>query len=249
MFGRLGDLVGRKNTFLVTMALMGLSTFLVGLLPSYASIGVAAPVAARHACGCCRGLRWAASMAAPRPMSPSMRPRASRGLLHQLHPDDRDARPVRRADRGHRRRAPAWARKRSRPGAGAFRSSSRWLLLAVSLWIRLQLEESPVFRQMKAEGTTSKAPLTEAFAQMAEPEARADRSVRRGRRPGGGLVHRSILRAVLPREDRCKVDGATANIMIAIALAIGTPFFLFFGWLSDRSAARRSSWPAACSPP
>ena len=79
LFGRIGDLVGRKNTFLVTMGIMGLSTFLVGLLPSYASIGVAAPVML-VGCGCCRGWRWAASMAGRRPMSPSMRRRKARSL-------------------------------------------------------------------------------------------------------------------------------------------------------------------------
>ena len=79
-FGRLGDLIGRKYTFLVTMTVMGIATFVVGLLPGYATIGIAAPVAVHRSAGCCRAWRSAASMAAPRPTSPSTRPQGRRGF-------------------------------------------------------------------------------------------------------------------------------------------------------------------------
>jgi hypothetical protein len=107
------------------------------------------------------------------------------------------------------------------------------VLLGVSMWIRLQLNESPVFKKMKDEGTTSKAPLTEAFGRWGNLRLVLIALVRCGRGAGGGLVYRAVLRAVLPREDAQGRRGPT-NILIAIALAIGTPFFVFFGWLSDR---------------
>jgi len=111
-------------------------------------------------------------------------------------------------------------------------------LLAVSMWIRLQLEESPVFKQMKAEGTTSKAPLTEAFATW--PNARLVLIALFGAVAGQAVVwYTGQFYALFFLEKVMRVDGATANIMIAIALLIGTPFFLFFGWLSDRIGRKK----------
>ncbi|MGZ9092350.1 MAG: MFS transporter, partial [Rhodoplanes sp.] len=106
-------------------------------------------------------------------------------------------------------------------------------LLAVSLWIRLQLEESPVFRRMKAEGTTSKAPLTEAFARWGNLKWVLIALF--GAVAGQAVVwYAGQFYALFFLERMMRVDGATANIMIAIALAIGTPAFILFGWLSDR---------------
>ena len=111
-------------------------------------------------------------------------------------------------------------------------------LLAVSMWIRMQLEESPVFRRMKAEGTTSKAPLTEAFARW--PNLKLVLIALFGAVAGQAVVwYTGQFYALFFLEKILRVDGATANIMIAIALAIGTPFFLFFGWLSDRMGRKK----------
>ena len=111
-------------------------------------------------------------------------------------------------------------------------------LLAVSLWIRLQLEESPVFRKMKEEGTTSKAPLTEAFARWGNLKLVLIALF--GAVAGQAVVwYTGQFYALFFLERMMRVDGATANIMIAIALAIGTPFFIFFGWLSDRIGRKK----------
>jgi MFS family permease len=107
------------------------------------------------------------------------------------------------------------------------------ILLGVSLWIRLQLQESPVFRRMKAEGTTSKAPLTEAFGRWANLKWVLVALL--GAVAGQAVVwYTGQFYALFFLEKTLKVDGATANILIAIALALGTPFFILFGWLSDK---------------
>src|SRR5690606_21239674 len=107
------------------------------------------------------------------------------------------------------------------------------ILLAVSLWIRLQLQESPVFRQMKETGTTSKAPLTEAFGQWRN--ARWLLVALLGAVAGQAVVwYTGQFYALFYLERILKVDGGTANVLVAIALAIGTPFFIVFGWLSDK---------------
>lgn len=112
------------------------------------------------------------------------------------------------------------------------------VLLGVSMWIRLQLEESPVFRQMKAEGTTSRAPLTEAFATWSN--LRLVLIALFGAVAGQAVVwYAGQFYALFFLEKVLRVDGATANIMIAVALAIATPFFLFFGWLSDRIGRKK----------
>ena len=107
------------------------------------------------------------------------------------------------------------------------------LLLAVSLWIRMKLEESPVFRRMKAEGKGSKAPLTEAFARWSNLKIVLIALF--GAVAGQAVVwYAGQFYALFFLERTLRVDGATANILIAIALALGTPFFILFGWLSDR---------------
>jgi len=236
VFGRIGDLVGRKNTFLVTMAIMGLSTFLVGLLPSYASIGVAAPillVALRLLQGLALGGEYGGAATYVAEHAPEHR----RGLHTSFIQTT--------ATLGLFAALLVVIATRTIMGEETF-AAWGWrlpflisiVLLGVSLWIRMQLEESPVFRQMKAEGTTSKAPLTEAFATW--PNAKLVLIALFGAVAGQAVVwYTGQFYALFFLEKVLRVDGATANIMIAIALAIGTPFFLFFGWLSDRIGRKK----------
>jgi hypothetical protein len=106
------------------------------------------------------------------------------------------------------------------------------VLLGISVWIRLQLNESPLFQQMKAEGRTSKQPISESFCGR-QRQDRAAGAVWRHRRPGRGLVRGPVLRLFFLTQT-LKVDATTANLLIAAALVIGTPFFIVFGWLSDK---------------
>ena len=108
------------------------------------------------------------------------------------------------------------------------------------------MEESPAFQKMKEEGTHSKAPLSEAFGQWKNAKIRPDRPVRPRRRPGRGLVHGPVLRAVLPAGIVLKVDGFTANMLIAWSLVLGTGGFVIFGWLSDKIGRKPIILAAAC---
>ena len=236
VFGRIGDLVGRKNTFLVTMAIMGLSTFLVGLLPSYASAGVAAPVllvTLRLLQGLALGGEYGGAAIYVAEHAPEGRRGFHTSFIQTT------------ATLGLFAALIVVIVTRSLTGELAFIDWG-WripfllslVLLAVSMWMRLKLEESPVFKQMKAEGTTSRAPLTEAFASW--PNARLVLIALFGAVIGQAVVwYTGQFYALFFLEKTMRVDGATANIMIAIALVIGTPFFLFFGWLSDRIGRKK----------
>jgi MFS family permease len=231
VFGRIGDLVGRKNTFLVTMGLMGVSTFLVGLLPSYASIGVAAPfllVALRLLQGLALGGEYGGAATYVAEHAPTNK----RGLYTSWIQTT--------ATFGLFAALLVVILLRATMGEEAF-AAWGWripflisiVLLAVSMWIRMQLAESPVFQKMKAEGKTSKAPLKEAFAEWGN--ARWVLVALFGAVAGQAVVwYTGQFYALFYLEKVLKVDGATANILVAIALAIGTPGFIFFGWLSDR---------------
>ncbi len=231
VFGRIGDLVGRKNTFLVTMGLMGVSTFLVGVLPSYASIGVAAPillVLLRLVQGLALGGEYGGAATYVAEHAPD----GKRGLFTSFIQTT--------ATLGLFAALGVVIVIRSAMGEAAF-ADWGWripflisvILLGVSLWIRLQLEESPVFKQMKEEGTTSKAPLTEAFGRWENLKWVIVALF--GAVAGQAVVwYSGQFYALFFLEKTLKVDGATANILIAIALALGTPFFIFFGWLSDK---------------
>jgi len=231
VFGRIGDLVGRKYTFLVTMAIMGLSTFLVGLLPSYASVGVAAPVAL-VILRLLQGLALGGEYGGAATYVAEHAPEGRRGFYTSWIQTT--------ATLGLFAALLVVIGTRTALGEAAF-ADWGWripfllsiLLLAVSLWIRLQLEESPVFRKMKAEGTTSKAPLRESFARWGN--AKIVLIALFGAVAGQAVVwYTGQFYALFFLEKTLKVDGATANILIAIALALATPFFVFFGWLSDR---------------
>lgn len=231
VFGRIGDLVGRKNTFLVTMGIMGLSTFLVGVLPGYASIGTAAP-AMLVGLRLLQGLALGGEYGGAATYVAEHAPEGKRGLFTSFIQTT--------ATLGLFAALLVVIATRSAMGEAAF-ADWGWripflisiVLLGVSLWIRLQLEESPVFRQMKEEGTTSKAPLTEAFGRWANLKWVIVALF--GAVAGQAVVwYAGQFYALFFLEKTLKVDGATANILIAIALALGTPFFILFGWLSDR---------------
>ena len=231
VFGRIGDLVGRKNTFLVTMGLMGLSTFVVGLLPSYAAIGVAAPVLL-IVMRLIQGLALGGEYGGAATYVAEHAPNEKRGLYTSFIQTT--------ATLGLFAALLVVIGTRMLVGEEAFKDWG-WrvpflvsiLLLAVSMWIRMQLAESPVFQKMKDEGTTSKAPLTEAFGQWRNGKWVLIALL--GAVAGQAVVwYTGQFYALFFLEKTLKVDGATANILIAIALAIGTPFFIFFGWLSDR---------------
>ena len=231
VFGRIGDLVGRKNTFLVTMGLMGLSTFVVGLLPSYASIGVAAPVLL-IVMRLIQGLALGGEYGGAATYVAEHAPNEKRGLYTSFIQTT--------ATLGLFAALLVVIGTRMLVGEDAFKDWG-WrvpflvsiLLLAVSMWIRMQLAESPVFQKMKDEGTTSKAPLTEAFGQWKNGKWVLIALL--GAVAGQAVVwYTGQFYALFFLEKTLKVDGATANILIAIALAIGTPFFIVFGWLSDR---------------
>ncbi|WP_347270403.1 MFS transporter [Rhizorhabdus histidinilytica] len=231
VFGRIGDLVGRKNTFLVTMAIMGLSTFAVGLLPSYAQIGVAAPVilvGLRLLQGLALGGEYGGAATYVAEHAPNNR----RGLYTSWIQTT--------ATLGLFAALLVVIGVRRLIGEDSF-ADWGWrvpflvsmILLAVSMWIRLQLAESPVFQKMKDEGKTSKAPLTEAFGRWSN--LRWVLVALFGAVAGQAVVwYTGQFYALFFLEKTLKVDGATTNVLTAIALAIATPAFVFFGWLSDR---------------
>ena len=231
VFGRVGDIVGRKYTFLVTMGLMGLSTFIVGLLPSYASIGVAAPILL-VVMRLIQGLALGGEYGGAATYVAEHAPNHKRGLYTSWIQTTATA--------GLFAALLVVIGTRTVMGEDAFKEWG-WripflvsiVLLAVSMWIRLQLSESPVFQKMKEEGTTSKAPLTEAFGKWGNLKWVLVALL--GAVAGQAVVwYTGQFYALFFLEKMMLVDGKTANILIAIALALGTPFFVFFGWLSDK---------------
>jgi MFS family permease len=230
VFGSLGDLIGRKYTFLVTMTLMGISTFVVGLLPGYATIGITAPVLF-ILFRLMQGLALGGEYGGAATYVAEHAPHGRRGfytswiqttatvglflslvviLLLRLY-----LTPAQFADWGWR---------------VPFLLSI--LLLAVSIWIRMQLEESPAFARIKAEGKHSRTPLREAFGRW--ENAKVALLALFGGTAGQAVVwYTGQFYALFFLTQTMKLDATTANIYIAIALAIGTPFFVFFGWLSD----------------
>lgn len=231
VFGRLGDMVGRKYTFLVTMGLMGFATFTVGLLPSYASIGVAAPIML-VVLRLMQGLALGGEYGGAATYVAEHAPNDKRGLYTSFIQTT--------ATLGLFAALLVVIGTRTMIGEEAFKEWG-WrvpflisaLLLGVSLWIRLQLQESPVFQKMKDEGTNSKAPISEAFGNW--KNGRWALIALLGAVAGQAVVwYTGQFYALFFLEKVLMVDGATTNILIAVALAIGTPFFIFFGWLSDK---------------
>ena len=236
VFGRLGDLVGRKYTFLVTMGLMGLSTFTVGVLPSYASIGVTAPIML-VALRLLQGLALGGEYGGAATYVAEHAPNNKRGLYTSFIQTT--------ATLGLFAALLVVIGTRTLIGEDAFKEWG-WrvpflvsaVLLGVSLWIRMQLQESPVFQKMKEEGTNSKAPISEAFGTW--KNARWALVALLGAVAGQAVVwYTGQFYALFFLEKMLLVDGATTNILIAVALAIGTPFFVFFGWLSDKIGRKK----------
>ncbi|MGH6710679.1 MAG: MFS transporter [Bradyrhizobium sp.] len=231
VFGRVGDIVGRKYTFLVTILIMGLSTFIVGILPSAASIGIAAPIiliGLRLLQGLALGGEYggaATYVAEHAPMGKRgyytsfIQTTATLGLFLSLL---------------------VILFTRSWLGEAEF---AKWgwripflvsvLLLGISVWIRLRLNESPVFQKMKDEGKSSKAPLTEAFANWSNAKIVIIALI--GGVMGQGVVwYTGQFYALFFMQSILKVDGYTANLLIAWSLLLGTGFFIVFGMLSDK---------------
>ncbi|MBB6464332.1 MFS family permease [Aminobacter lissarensis] len=231
VFGRIGDLVGRKYTFLVTILIMGLSTFFVGLLPGSATIGIAAPIiliVLRMLQGLALGGEYGGAAT----------------YVAEHAPDDR---------RGY---YTSWIQTTAT--LGLFLSLvvilvvQTWLgkeafaawgwrvpfllsfiLLGISVWIRLSLSESPTFQRMKEEGKGSKAPLSEAFGQW--KNAKIALLALFGLTAGQAVVwYSGQFYALFFLQNVLKVDSQAVNVMIAISLLLGTGFFLLFGWLSDK---------------
>jgi sugar phosphate permease len=235
VFGRLGDLVGRKHTFLITIVIMGLSTALVGILPSYGQIGVAAPIIL-VALRLLQGLALGGEYGGAATYVAEHAPTGKRGLYT------------------------SWIQTTATLGLflsllvilacrsfmGADFDTWGWripflasiLLLIVSVYIRLQLAESPVFVEMKQAGTISKAPLTESFARAGNLKLVILALL--GATAGQAVVwYCGQFYALFFLTQVLKVDAQPANLLIAAALVIGTPFFILFGWLSDRIGRKR----------
>jgi MFS family permease len=230
-FGRLGDLWGRKNTFLVTMVLMGLSTFVVGLLPSYAAIGVAAPVIL-ILMRLLQGLALGGEYGGAATYVAEHAPPGKRGFYTSFIQITATA--------GLMLSLLVILGVRLALGEEAF-ADWGWripflvsiLLLGVSLWIRLRLAESPAFQRMKAEGRGSSTPLKDSFGKW--PNLRLVLIALFGLAAGQAVVwYTGQFYALFFLEKTLKVDAALANILVAVALLLATPFFIFWGWLSDK---------------
>ncbi|GAC1299450.1 MAG: MFS transporter [Steroidobacteraceae bacterium] len=231
VFGRLGDIVGRKHTFLITMSIMGGATFAVGLLPSYASIGVAAPIMLLLL-RLLQGLALGGEYGGAATYVAEFAPQGKRGIYTSWIQTT--------ATLGLFAALLVVIGTRTGMGEDAFKSWG-WripflvsvVLLAVSVWIRMQLEESPVFLKMKSLGTTSKAPLAEAFGRWSN--LKIVLIALAGAVMGQAVVwYTGQFYALFFLERMLRVDGATTNVLTAIALVMATPFFIFFGWLSDK---------------
>ena len=231
IFGRLGDLWGRKNTFLVTMTLMGLATFVVGLLPDYAQIGVMAPISL-IGLRLVQGLALGGEYGGAATYVAEHAPEGKRGLYTSWIQTT--------ATFGLFLSLIVIIVVRTRIGEDAFKAWG-WripflvsaLLLMVSLWIRLRLNESPVFQKMVDEGSTSKAPLTESFAKW--PNLKLVLLALAGLTAGQAVVwYTGQFYTQVFLEKILKVDGLLTNELVALSLLLGTPFFIVFGWLSDK---------------
>ncbi|WP_027134048.1 MFS transporter [Geminicoccus roseus] len=231
VFGRLGDLVGRKYTFLITILIMGASTFLVGILPTADSIGLLAPVIL-IVLRLLQGLALGGEYGGAATYVAEHAPQGRRGFYTSWIQTT--------ATLGLFLSLLVILAVRSALGEEAF-ADWGWripflisvVLLGISVWIRLQLQESPAFKRMKEEGTGSKAPLTEAFGQWRYAKIAIIALV--GLTAGQAVVwYTGQFYALFFLQSVLKVDGYSANLLIAWSLVLGTGGFIFFGWLSDR---------------
>ncbi len=230
VFGRIGDMIGRKYTFLITIVIMGLSTFLVGILPSYTTIGVAAPIIL-IGLRLLQGLALGGEYGGAATYVAEHAPQGKRGFYTSFIQTT--------ATLGLFLSLLVILGCRYFLGTEAFEAWG-WripflvsvVLLGISVWIRLQLAESPMFQEMKAQGKLSKAPITESFfsrngkiALLALLGATAGQAV---------VWYAGQFYSLFFLTQTLKIDGTTANLLIAGALIIGTPFFIVFGALSDK---------------
>ncbi|MBV4485146.1 MHS family MFS transporter [Pseudomonas sp. SWRI153] len=231
VFGRLGDMIGRKHTFLITIVIMGVSTAIVGLLPGYATIGVAAPVIL-ITLRLLQGLALGGEYGGAATYVAEHAPRNRRGFFTSWIQTT--------ATLGLFMSLLVILACRTLLGNEAFEAWG-WripfllsiILLAVSVYIRLQLSESPVFQKMKDEGKTSKAPLTESFARWDNLKV-VIMSLLGGTAGQAVVWYTGQFYALFFLLQTLKIDAQTANLLIAGSLIIGTPFFVIFGSLSDR---------------
>ena len=231
IFGRLGDMIGRKYTFLITMTLMGVGTFFIGLLPGYETWGLAAPIVLivlRLVQGLALGGEYGGAAIYVAEHAPQnkrgyytswIQTTATLGLFMALL-----------LILGIRN----WMGE-DKFGDWGWRIPflASGILLIVSIWIRLSLNESPIFQRMKEEGKTSKRPLSEAFGEWSN--AKIAILALLGATAGEAVVwYGGQFYALFFLTQTLKVPGSTAQILIVTALALGTPFFIIFGWLSDK---------------
>jgi len=231
VFGRLGDMIGRKHTFLITIVIMGVSTAIVGLLPGYATIGVAAPVIL-ITLRLLQGLALGGEYGGAATYVAEHAPRNRRGFFTSWIQTT--------ATLGLFMSLLVILACRTALGTEAFEAWG-WripfllsiILLAVSVYIRLQLSESPVFQKMKDEGKASKAPLTESFARWDNLKV-VIMSLLGGTAGQAVVWYTGQFYALFFLLQTLKIDAQAANLLIAGSLLIGTPFFVIFGSLSDR---------------
>ncbi|WP_172804809.1 MFS transporter [Afipia sp. GAS231] len=237
VFGRVGDIVGRKYTFLVTIMIMGLSTFVVGLLPGAAQIGIAAPIIL-ISLRLLQGLALGGEYGGAATYVAEHAPQGKRGYYTSFIQTT--------ATLGLFLSLLVILFTRTWTGEAAFAGlpGEYWggwrvpflvsvILLGISVWIRLRLNESPVFQKMKDEGKSSKAPLTEAFANWSNGKLVLLALL--GGTMGQGVVwYTGQFYALFFMQSILKVDGYTANLLIAWSLLLGTGFFVVFGALSDK---------------
>ena len=231
VFGRIGDIVGRKYTFLITIVCMGAATFAVGLLPTFETIGWAAPIILVS-------LRLIQGLALGGEYGGAATYVAEHAAEHRRGYDTSWIQTT--ATLGFFLSLAVILLCRTSMTPAEF---SQWgwrvpfllslILLVFSVYIRLKLEESPVFQKIKAEGKTSKAPLTESFANWSN--AKIVLLALLGATAGQGVVwYTGQFYALFFLIITLKLDFQSAYILIAISLLVGTPFFIFFGWLSDK---------------